>query len=100
MKIIHDIPPSSPLDVPVQVLVAVPAVVEKAVVNLKAPASASISSPKLAHAFALVSVAPAATAIIPPPEAMVVEPVVSGSVESISNEPSPPWEEKAASATL
>lgn len=84
---------------PVQVLVAVPAVVEVAVVNLNAVVDTSISSERLAQVLAPVP-EPAATAIIPPPEAMVVEPVVSGSVASISVEPSPPADENAPSDTL
>lgn len=68
--------------------------------NLKPPASASISSVALAHVFALVSLAPAATAINPPPVAMVIAPVVSRSVASMSVDPSPPADEKVASETL
>ena len=86
--------------VPVTVLVAVPAVVDVPVSNLKAPASALISLVQLAHVLATVSVAPAAIPIIPPPDATVVEPVVSGAVASMSVEPLPPADENAPSATL
>lgn len=68
-------------------------VVRVAVVNLKAPPSASISSVALAHDLALVSVALAATAINQPPEAIEIDPVVSGSVESMSVDLSAPVEE-------
>lgn len=100
VKINHDIAPSSPLVPPLQVTaVAIRAVVLVAVVNLRFPTSASISSVALAHVFATVSVAPTATAINPPPVGIVIAPVVSGSVTSISVEPSPPAEEKTPSTT-
>lgn len=91
VNIIQDKAPSS-LFSPVQVLVAVPAVVYLAVVNLKAPASASISSVQLAQVLSPVSVSPAATAINPPPVAIVVEPVVRASETSMSVDWSPPSE--------
>jgi hypothetical protein len=47
-----------------------------AVVNLKAPASASISSVRFDQVLANVSVAKAATANIPPSVGIVVDPVV------------------------
>jgi hypothetical protein len=101
VKIRYDKAPSSLFVPPVQVTaVAVKAVVLVAVVNLKPPTSASMSSVALAHAFAPVSVAPAATAINPPPVAMVIAPVVTGSPASISDVPSPPVEEYAPSDML
>lgn len=90
LKLIHDIAPSSLLVPPVQVLEAVPAVVDVAVVKRKVPASASISTVAFAHVFATVSVAPAATARKPPPAGMTLEPVVRGAVASMSVEPFPP----------
>jgi hypothetical protein len=83
-KLIHDIAPSSPFVAPVQVRVAVPAVVVKAVVKRNVPASMSRSSVALAQVFPTVSVAPAATAKKPPPVGMVFDPVVSASVASMS----------------
>jgi hypothetical protein len=77
----------------------VPAVVENAVVNRNVPASMSKSSPRFVHVFATVSVAPTATAIIPPPVAIVVDPVVSGAVASMSVDPLPPEEANAPSTT-
>jgi len=101
VKIIQDIAPSSRLVADVQVLVAVPAVVEVAVLKPKAPPSTSRSSVSPDH-VSCPPVAPARpiTAIIPPPAAIVVEPVVSGSVASMSVEPSLPAEEYAPSETL
>lgn len=75
---------------PVQVRVAVPAVVEVAVVKRNPPASMLISSVALDHVLPTVSVAPAATAMKPPPVAIVLDPVVSGAVASMSVEPLPP----------
>jgi len=75
---------------PVTVRVAVPAVIDVPVSNLNAPASAFISFVQFAQVLATVSVAPAAIPMIPPPVAMVCDPVVSGSVASMSVEPSPP----------
>jgi hypothetical protein len=100
VKINQDIAPSSPFVPPVHVTaVAVRAVVLVAVVNLRFPTSASIPSVALAHVFATVSVAPTATAINPPPVAIVIAPVVSGAVASMSVEPLPPAEEKTPSTT-
>ena len=75
--------------------------VDVAVVNSKLPASSSKSSaiPPTDHTFVL-SPRPAATATRPPPDAIVTEPVVSGSVVSISVELSPPVEAYAPSLTL
>ena len=87
-RIIQDIAPSS-LFAPLTVLVAVPAVIEVAVLNWKPPASASISSPKFDHVLAVPSEAPPITASIPPPAAIVVEPVVKRS-SCASVVPSPP----------
>jgi hypothetical protein len=81
---IHDNAPSSPFVPPVHVNVCVAAVVDFHVVCLKPPTSASISSPATDHVFATVSAAHPATASIPPPAAIVCDPVVSGSVVSIS----------------
>jgi hypothetical protein len=89
-KVIQAIAPSSALVPPVHVLVAVPAVVELAVVKRKLPASTSKSSVALAQVLATVSAAPAAIAKKPPLVAIVCEPVVNGSVASMSVEPSPP----------
>lgn len=100
VKMSHDIAPSSAFVPPVQVRVAVPAVVENAVVKRKVPASTSRFSVSPDHVLATVSVAPQATAIIPPPVAIVVEPVVRASVASMSVEPSPPEDENAPSTTL
>jgi hypothetical protein len=75
-NIIHDIAPSSPSVPPVQVTaVVVRAVVRVAVVNPNAPASTSKSSVALAQVALTVSVAFPATAINPPPDAMVIDPV-------------------------
>lgn len=71
LKVIHAMAPSSALVPPVQVRVAVPAVVELAVVKRKPPASMSMSSVALAQVFATVSVAPAAIAKKPPSVGMV-----------------------------
>ena len=64
---------------PLQVLVAVPAVILVAVVNLRPPASASISPVRFDQVLAVVSPAKAATANIPPLVGIVVEPVVKRS---------------------
>lgn len=72
------------------VIVTVPAVVLVAVVNLKVPASSPISPVALAQVLPTVSVAPTAIPINPPPDGIVIEPVVNGSEASISLEPSPP----------
>lgn len=90
VKVSHDIAPSSLLVPPVQVRVAVPAVVDVAVVNPKFPTSTSKSSVAFAHVARTVSVAFAAIAINPPPAAIVCDPVVSGAVASMSVEPLPP----------
>jgi hypothetical protein len=84
VKRIHDNAPSSPSVPPVQFKVCVAAVVDFHVVCLWIPTSASISSPATDHVFATVSVAHPATASIPPPEGIVCDPVVSGSVASMS----------------
>ena len=83
-KLIHDIAPSSPFVPPVQVRVAVPAVVVKAVVKRNVPASMSRFSVAFAQVFPTVSVAPAATAKKPPPVGIVLDPVVRRSVASMS----------------
>lgn len=82
----HESAPSSPLVPPVQVIVAAPAVVLDAVVNRNPPTSASMSPVALAHVFATVSVAHAATAKNPPPVPIVTDPVVNGAEASISVE--------------
>ena len=76
------------------------AVILVAVVNLSAPASSSISSVAFAQVLAVPSVAPAATAMKPPLVAIVIAPVVSASVASMSLDPSLPPDEYAASLTL
>lgn len=98
VKISQDSAPTSLLFPPAQVLVAVPAVVENAVVNWKAPASTSRSSPRFVQVFPTSSSA-ATTAIMPPPVAIVVEPVVNA-VSLMSVPASAPVEEYAASETL
>ena len=61
----------------------------------------SRSSVAFAHVFAVVvAVAPPATAIKPPPVAIVIAPVVSGDVASMSVDPAPPVDENVASPTL
>jgi hypothetical protein len=54
----------------------------------------------LAHDLVLLSTAPAATAINPPLVLIVVEPVVNGSVVSISVEPSDPLEDSVVLAPI
>ncbi len=100
VKINQDIAPSSPFVTPVQVTaVAVKAVVLVAVVNPNAPASTSMSSVAFAQVTLDVSVAFPATAIKPPPVAIVIAPVVSGVVTSMSVDPLPPVELKTPSTT-
>jgi hypothetical protein len=72
------------------VIVTVPPVVLLAAVSLKSPASASESSVAFAQVLFVSLVSPTATAINPPLLAIVIDPVVSGSVESMSEETSEP----------
>lgn len=59
-----------------------------------------MSSVAFAHVFEAVdAVAPAATAINPPPVGIVIDPVESGEVASMSVEPLPFVDENAASMT-
>lgn len=76
------------------------AVVLVAVKNLNAPVSVLMSPVALAHVLSTVLVAPAATAMNPPPVAIDMLPVVKGSDVSISLLPSAPSLEYAASLTL
>ena len=71
LKIAQTITPSSRSVVPVTVTVAVAGVTLVAVVHRNAPASASRSSVRFAHAFTTVSVAHEAQASIPPPVGIV-----------------------------
>lgn len=101
VKSIQDNAPSSLLFPPVQVTaVADNDVTLVAVVNSNAPTFASISSVAFAHVFVPAAVAPAATARKPPPVAIVIAPVVSASLTSISLDASLPALEYAASLTL
>lgn len=76
------------------------AVILVATVNLNVPTSSSISSDAFAHVLPTASLAHAATAKNPPFVAIVIAPVVSGSLASMSVDPSLPALEYAASLTL
>ena len=77
VNISHDIAPTSLFVLPWHVLVAAPAVIDEAVVNWKPVTLSSRSSAKFTHVFVEPASSPFTTAIMPPPVAIVVEPVVN-----------------------